>query len=410
MKFISLFLFVCISYSASVHCFFDYHRAVSTYNSQDYAQALEQFEALLTENPNDGQLNYNAGKSAYQQQEYQAAASYFTEATKAKEIEPSLAMQASFDLGNTYIKQKKWQEALESYEKVLTFEPEHAQAKDMIEKIKKLLEQQQQQQQNQNQQQDQNQDQDQQNDQDSNQEDNQSQDKEQNKQDKKSNDKNKQNQQNKKSDDKQSQDNQDSSSDNEQDQNQQDGSSSDQKDKQSKGGKKQQDNKQKDDKQDPNAPDANNDDSKSDKNEQDGESSQNGGNKQDLNDKNTKKSGEEVGEKSKSEKADKDFQQDGRDDLENSIPDIQDHERKDSGFDHSASPNQKQSNSTKQDTPVSAKAQGAKLDPFAIDDGIDKESREGKILQFIEARDAQAAQQLLKMNVQTQRKPGEKNW
>ncbi|MGE0010586.1 MAG: tetratricopeptide repeat protein [Candidatus Babeliales bacterium] len=395
MRFSLLFLGLCLSYCAFLEAFFDFYKAVGTYRTQDYASALEQFEALLTENPDDGELNYNAGKAAYQQHEYQAAASYFTQAAKAQDVDPSLALQAWFDLGNTYVKQKKWQEAIESYEQVLKYDPEHKEARQMIEKIKKLLEQQQ----NQKQDQEQKQDQDTQEQQDQKKNNNQ------NKQDKQSNEKNNQNQEKNKSDASESQEQQENGADNEQNENQQDSSA--QQNDSSKDSKKSKDASQSSEQQEQGEQD---NESESDKNAQDGKSSQNDRKKQDFNNKKTKQGGQEVGQESKPDNADKNSEQRGGDDLENSIPEIQDHERKDGGLDHAASPNQKQSNSTKQDTPVSGKAQGVKADPFAVDDGIDKNSREGKILQFIEARDAQAAQQLLKMNVQAQRKPGEKNW
>lgn len=388
MKYIFLLLLFLNSYVGSAQSFFGYRAAVNSYKAHDYASALTQFEELLTEDPDNGELNYNAGKAAYQMQEFQAAASYFSQAANDHEISAELALQAWFDLGNTYAKQKKWQEALESYEKVLTYDASHKEAKDMIEKIKKLLEEQEKQQQNQDQDQNQENQQDQKKD--------QSSENKQNKQEKKNKD-----QQDKNNGGQAGQDNEDDASENEHSKDQQENKSG-QKNTPKKDDKSSA-NDQKNDTQN-NANDASNNDT------QDGKSSQNDGEKQDLNNKDSKQSGQEIGEKSQSDKAKKDSQQRGRDDFENSMPEIQDHERKDTSSDHSASPNQKESNSTKQDTPVSVKAQAARIDPFAINDGIDKESREGKILQAIEGRDAQAAQQLLKMNTQTQRKPGEKNW
>lgn len=383
--------FVCCSALFGAQGFMDQYKAVSSYTSGDYAAALDQFETLLTQNPDDYALNYNAGKAAYQSQEYKAAISYYKHALEHIAIPHELAVQAWFDLGNAYVKLQEWQEALKAYEAVVALVPDHKEALDMIEKIKELLNQQ-----------------------------NQDQQKQENNQDQQDN-KQDQNDQQDTSQDKQS--GKDTSSKNQKKQsenNEQDQAGNDDQSEQSHGSDKKT-NDQKDKKNNPkNTQDTQNTSSNdashdqegetSDQKAQSGKSSQDNKNKQDLHNKDTKESGQEVGQEGQADKSDKDLKQDRGNKLEDSIPDIQDHERNDSSFDHSASPNETFTNSPKQDNPVAAKSQAAKIDPFSINDNIDKNSPVGKMLQLIEDRDAQASQQLLKMNVQSHRRPGEKNW
>lgn len=437
MRLFTISFLLSVLYANSAYCFWGEHSAVNTYRAGDYRGALSQFETLLIERPDDAQLLYNAGKAAYKTQEYDAAASYFERAAKQKEIDCTLAEHTWFDLGNTHVKQKKWQEALSSYEQVLTLNPEHKEAQEMIEKIKKLLEQQKQQEkQSQNQDSKQNQDKNQQQ-QNNNQEQNNDQQQNQDGKNQENSDQNKnQQQQNNKeqqSKDQRSRDKADKQEqngdgqDNEQEQQQGDeqsesndqsgdGNDSGTSDNTAGSGKQSPQNKNQQHEEQSSGNDGKSEQEQPHKDQsnqdvQNGKSTNDHRKEQNLDNKNAEQCGEEVGDKGQRDKADKDPQHNGGDDLENAVPDIQDHQRNNSSKNHSASPLNAQPQSTKQDTPLKGKAQEAQMaDPFTIDDGIDKNSREGKILQFIESRDAQAQQQLLKMNVQTQRKPGEKNW
>jgi len=372
-----LFGFTC----CNMYGFMDQHKAAQAYRAGCYKEALEQFETLLTQNPDEYELNYNAGKAAYQQEEYTAAAAYFSHAVAQEDIPDQLAKQASFDLGNTYVKQKKWDDALQSYEQVLTYDPEHEQAQEMIEKIKQLLEAQEQQSEEQDQQGDQQQ-------------------KEEQSQD---------GQDQQKSAGQQSGDGQQDTNGQQQ---QSDGQQGQQEQQQgSDQGDPQKDEQKSDQQQDKGDQSDGTDDGSSEQEIESDTSAHSDTEKQDLDQQNAKEKGEKEGEEGQADQTEKDLKGDRGDQLENSVPDIQDHKRKEDGSDHATSTPELQSEtSTEQHTPVEMKAQEMPADPFTHNDDIDQDSKEGKLLQFIEARDAKAARQLLKMNLQAQRRPGEKNW
>jgi len=117
-------------------------------------------------------VGYNAGVTAYQSNEFAAAASAFKQATAAPER--ALQQRAHYNLGNTTYrlgeadpKQAKplWERAIKSYETALALEPKDEDAKfnrDFVKKKLEELEKQQQQQQDQKNQDQQKQKQDQQ--------------------------------------------------------------------------------------------------------------------------------------------------------------------------------------------------------------------------------------------------------
>ncbi|MBQ5875507.1 MAG: tetratricopeptide repeat protein [Alistipes sp.] len=169
---------------------------------QRYEQSADSYQQALVYDSTSFAAKYNLGSAMFRTERYDRAEQLLTVAAADSLQSAEERAEAYYNLGNAQFAQQKLQEALQSYRRSLTLNPDDMEAKYNYAYTKKLLEQQQQnqdQQQNQGQNQDQNQDQ-QQNQDNQNNQNNQNQDQQDNNQ----NQDNKDNQ-----DSKNNQDNQD---------------------------------------------------------------------------------------------------------------------------------------------------------------------------------------------------------
>ena len=143
----------------------------------DYKRALIADSASVT-------AKYNLGNALYKAESYNEAELYFKDlGDTLKNLSPSKASDYFHNSGNIALKQKKYQEAVESFKESLRLEPDNFETKSNLAYAQKMLKDQQQNQQSQSQQQqqqdqnqqnqDQNQNNDQQNDQNQDQDQNQ---------------------------------------------------------------------------------------------------------------------------------------------------------------------------------------------------------------------------------------------
>ena len=124
--------------------FFDNHNAASAYKKGDFKAAQDIYKKQLIDEPDNGQLLFNLGDSAYRLQEYQQARAYFSQAAELLTKNRELQEQAYYNAGNAYFKEKKLQESLELYHKVLELNPENEKAlhnKKVVEELLKQKEQ-----------------------------------------------------------------------------------------------------------------------------------------------------------------------------------------------------------------------------------------------------------------------------
>lgn len=105
-------------------------QANQAYEKEDYITASESF-----------QDPYRKGVAYYRAGNYTAAEEMFRQSTR-----PEVASSAAYNLGNALVQQNKLQEAVVAYEEVLKKWPHHKPAKDNLELVKKMIEQQQQEQ------------------------------------------------------------------------------------------------------------------------------------------------------------------------------------------------------------------------------------------------------------------------
>ena len=126
---------------------FDYDRAVSLAQKEQWSDAGKHLNMLVAERPNNPELLYDSGVVAFNNEDYQQAKAYFEAAAQKDVATRTLKEQTYFNKGNTHVVLQELKEALLSYEQTLMLNPDNEPAKHNHEVVKKMLEQQEQQQQ-----------------------------------------------------------------------------------------------------------------------------------------------------------------------------------------------------------------------------------------------------------------------
>ena len=114
------------------------------YSKSNYREAEQGYRQAGEKKANDPALLYNTGNAVYQQGNYAAAEPFFEKAAKTAK-EPAKRADALHNLGNAYLKQQKFREAVDAYENSLRQRPGDPETKVNLQLAKKKLQQQQQQ-------------------------------------------------------------------------------------------------------------------------------------------------------------------------------------------------------------------------------------------------------------------------
>ena len=123
------------------------------YADKDYENAAKSFSELEKEEPDNPEVTYNRAVSQYRNGDFEGAAEGFGRSAGGKD--KGLQEKSWYNLGNSLSYMQKFKEAVDAYENTLKLNPGNVKAKENLELVKKLLEQQKEQQKNkQNQQQD----------------------------------------------------------------------------------------------------------------------------------------------------------------------------------------------------------------------------------------------------------------
>jgi len=134
------------------------------YENSNYGDAEAQYKKALEEKPELKEATFNLGDAYYKQQRYdQALQSFQTFGASTEETRDQAA--SWHNVGNTLFKSGKLKESIEAYKQALRLNPGDDETRYNLEMAKRRLQEQQQQQQQQQNKQDQNQQQDQKNDQ-----------------------------------------------------------------------------------------------------------------------------------------------------------------------------------------------------------------------------------------------------
>ncbi|MCC7029115.1 MAG: tetratricopeptide repeat protein [Chitinophagaceae bacterium] len=97
------------------------------YASGQYKEAAAEYELALKEKKNK-ETQFNLGDALYQQKNYEAASKQF-EAAGRNAKDKSLRSASNHNIGNTYLEQKKWDEAIKYFKQALKENPNAQQTK-----------------------------------------------------------------------------------------------------------------------------------------------------------------------------------------------------------------------------------------------------------------------------------------
>ncbi len=108
------------------------------YRDGQYDQAARWYGEALSQDPQSAAALYNLSNSLYKQERYDSARGVL-EAAKGFARDSSLHSWLHYNQGNTYMKERKWKEAIEKYKEVLRKDPGDMDAKYNLSYAWKML-------------------------------------------------------------------------------------------------------------------------------------------------------------------------------------------------------------------------------------------------------------------------------
>lgn len=98
------------------------------YEQQKYKEAAAAYQRALQKDPNYTPGMFNLGNSLYKQKQFDATRKAMTATAKMAKDQP-VKSAANYNVGNTYMEEQKWQEAVDAYKQALRTNPHDADAK-----------------------------------------------------------------------------------------------------------------------------------------------------------------------------------------------------------------------------------------------------------------------------------------
>lgn len=114
------------------------------YEQQNYKAAANDYARALAKDPTNIPGMFNFGNSLYQQQQFDSSRKVMEAAAKMAKNGTGKAA-ANYNIGNTYMSQKKWEDAVSAYKNTLRNNPQDADAKYNLSYAEQMLKKQQQQ-------------------------------------------------------------------------------------------------------------------------------------------------------------------------------------------------------------------------------------------------------------------------
>ncbi len=111
---------------------------LNQYQEGLFPEAEKNFSQARSSRPDDPRLNYNLGSSYYKQEKFQEALQDYTHAA-LENSDPQLKKNSLYNSGNALFKMGKLQEAEAAYKKVLALDPSDMDAKFNLEFVREQL-------------------------------------------------------------------------------------------------------------------------------------------------------------------------------------------------------------------------------------------------------------------------------
>ena len=125
----------------SFNCFgfINEYKAQKAFKAQKFDDALDNYQKLVIEEPDNIQNLYNIANVFYEKKDYEQAKNYYEKVCNSQ-INESQKEQATFNYANCFAQLNDLENALKQYENVLKINANNKRAKSNIEIIKKMLE------------------------------------------------------------------------------------------------------------------------------------------------------------------------------------------------------------------------------------------------------------------------------
>ncbi len=103
-------------------------RGNELYMQGRYAEAAQAYQQALQKKPTFTPGTFNLGNALVQQKQYDAARKVMANAAKTTK-DPAIKSGANYNVGNTYMSEQQWQQAVDAYKESLRKNPQDADAK-----------------------------------------------------------------------------------------------------------------------------------------------------------------------------------------------------------------------------------------------------------------------------------------
>lgn len=117
------------------------------FKKNDFTNSEISYRKALEKNPSSFKGNFNLADALYKQDKQEESVKIFDGLTSAN-VDDAQKSNVYYNMGNSYLKQQKLKESIESYKKALRLNPNDSDAKYNLSEAQRMLKQQQQQQQN----------------------------------------------------------------------------------------------------------------------------------------------------------------------------------------------------------------------------------------------------------------------
>ncbi|HEY0608345.1 MAG TPA: tetratricopeptide repeat protein [Chitinophaga sp.] len=113
------------------------------YQKQQYTDAEANYKKALQQNQQSDVGHYNLGNSLYGQKKFDAARTQYANSAKISG-DKTTKSDANYNIGNTYMEGKKWEESIKSYKQALKMNPADEEARYNLAYAQAMLKKQQQ--------------------------------------------------------------------------------------------------------------------------------------------------------------------------------------------------------------------------------------------------------------------------
>ena len=110
---------------------------VKAFDESQYDKSLQHFQDALLDDPENPLGHYNVAEALYKNKKYEEAIKSYQKSLNSEDI--TLRKKAFYNLGNSYYQMNKYQEAIQNYIKALELDPNDQDAKHNLELVRAKL-------------------------------------------------------------------------------------------------------------------------------------------------------------------------------------------------------------------------------------------------------------------------------